>query len=873
MSEVSSPALLPHLLSPGVLLWLCLLFPVILLLAWYFGARKQSLYGQRRYLLTALRCIAMTTVIVALAGPVSHRTNTGHGIVFVLDRSASISDDSFGRGIEFIKNAVAQKPPRAQAGLVVFGATPAVEHALSNTPLITENIQSFVDQGATDLSAAVELAVANLPAAGQRTVVVISDGAQTSGDARAAAGAAHSLGIDVFSVALESDAAQNEIRLQGISAPDWVHSNEPFQLHASIESTTAADASVVVLRDGVAIHQTQVTLKAGNNRITVADQLAARGLREYEVLVNSDADTRFENNRFSTFVEVRGAPRVLHVYGQDGEQQPLTQALQVQNIDIDVIQATQFPAQQRQLDNYDLVILNNVSGFDLTLARMELLEHFVRDSGAGVISIGGTDAYGAGGYYATPIETLLPVDMDIKTDASIPLAAVNILIDKSGSMSTEVQGEQKLAIAKRAALAAIEVLNPLDQIGVLAFDSAFEWTVSPMLAGEQRAIADGLAGMTVGGDTDLYAALAEAHRMAKSQQAKVKHLIVLSDGLTSREADFAALSRRIAADNITISTVAFGANADQTLMRGIATLGNGRYYFASDLQNIPRIFTSETLTLTRDLFVEQTVNPTINDQHELLTGFDTLDLPPLRGYQRTYPKPAAQTLLMANDDPLLVTWRYGLGRSVAFMSDFSGRWSNNWIQWPEFSRFAAQTARWAMRRRNSDNLTATFSVQDQTATITIDALDRDERFVNQLQLSATIRNSTASSESTLSTDLQQTGPGRYRGEFTIVPGDQYFVSVSPSDVDIAPKLFGFVAPYSSEYLGLGLNLPLLEDLGRESGHGVMPLSRASLDTILTQSTNATSAHRIWWPWLLIALIALIAEVALRTLSRKPARHK
>ena len=140
-------------------------------------------------------------------------------------------------------------------------------------------------------------------------------------------------------------------------------------------------------------------------------------------------------------------------------------------------------------------MLNNVSGFDLSLEKMENLEHFVRDSGGGVISIGGNNAYGAGGYYATPIEALLPVEMDIKTDASIPLAAVTILIDKSGSMSTEVQGEQKLAIAKRAALAAIDVLNPLDQIGILAFDSTFEWTVSPTLAGEQRAIADNLANM------------------------------------------------------------------------------------------------------------------------------------------------------------------------------------------------------------------------------------------------------------------------------------------------------------------------------------------------------------------------------------------
>lgn len=886
-------------LSPHLLWWLCVLPPLVWLLTWWPGLRLQGPglhgpglqgprlqgtglqgpHGRRTRLLATLRTVAVVAIIIALAGPLSQRASSGHSVVFVLDKSASITAESFSRGIEFINNAIELKPSHTNTGLVIFGATPAVESALGNSQAVaatgtvetvTQDIQSFIDQGATDISAAIELAVANLPATGDRKLVVISDGAQTTGDARAAAAAARALGIEVYAVALDTPASQNEIRLQNIRAPDWVHTNEPFALHTSIESTAAADATVVVLRDGVAIHQETVTLKPGYNRISVADQLPVRGLREYEVLVNSDNDTRFENNRYSTFVEVRGPPRVLHAFAQQGEQHALTKALRVQGIAVDEIQASRFPAQQRQLDDFDLVILNNVSGFDLTLAKMELLERFVRDSGGGVVSIGGSNAYGAGGYFATPVEALLPVDMDIKTDASIPLAAVNILIDKSGSMSTEVQGEQKLAIAKRAALAAIDVLNPLDQIGVLAFDTNAEWTVQPTLAGERVAIAAELNSMTVGGDTNLYAALSEAHRMAKSQQAKVKHLIVLSDGLTSRDADFASLSRAIAADSISISTVAFGANADQSLMRGIAALGGGRYYFASDLQNIPRIFTSETLTLTRDLFVEATVHPVINDQHEVLSGFDTQSLPALQGYQRTYPKPAAQTLLAANDDPLLVVWRYGLGRSAAFMSDFTGRWAGNWIQWPEFSRFAAQVARWAMRRRSDDNLTATFAVTDQTATITVDAIDRDDRFINELVLTATINDGTPAA---LQTTLRQTGPGRYSGNFAVAAGEQYFITVSPSIEPRTPRLFGFVAPYSAEFLGLGLNLPLLEDIGRESGHGAMTLSRSSLDTILTPSADATSAQRIWWPWFLLALTALITEVALRKINFRHLRNR
>ena len=874
---------MPEFSYPLTLWWLAVVPSV-----WWFGARLRNLPKWRSLTGSALRSVALVAIIIALAGPISKSASTSSNGVFVLDKSASISTEIFNRSIEFVNNAVADKPPRTGIGMVVFGASAAVEHAVSDAPVISDDVQSFVDTGATDIGAAIELGLASLPATGQRRLIIISDGAETTGDARTAAAAARALGVEVFVVALEAQAAGNEIRLDGISAPNWVHAQEPFELHASIQSSGHANATVVVLRDGVAIHQDSVTLTPGHNRFSVADQIPIRGLREYEVLVNSDADTQFENNRFSTFVEVRGPPRVLHTYGQTGEQQALTQALRVQGIAVDEIQAVQFPAQRRLLHDYDLVILNNVSGFDLTLAKMELLEQFVRDSGGGVISIGGDKAYGAGGYYATPIQALLPVEMDIKTDASIPIAAVNILIDKSGSMSTEVQGEQKLAIAKRAALAAIDVLNPLDQIGVLAFDSGFEWTVSPTLAGEQRAIADSLASMGVGGETEMFSALSEAHRMAKSQQAKVKHLIVLSDGLTESGADFATLSRAIAADDITISTVAFGANADETLMRGIAALGGGRYYFASDLQNIPRIFTSETLTITRDLFVEEQVQAAINDQHEMLSGLESASLPALQGYQRTYPKPAAQTLMSVGDDPLLVSWRYGLGRSVAFMSDLTGRWGSDWTQWQLFSRFSAQMARWAMRRRGDGNLTADFSVQDQTGTITVDALDSDDKFINQLALTASISDQ-ASSTTVIA--LRQTGPGRYRGSFPVARGQRYFVTVAQSSAEateepsaesteepsaestqqstpqFAPKLFGLVVPYSSEYLGLGVNMPLLEDLSRESSR-VLPLSRASLETILAPSPSATTAQRIWWPWFLLALLALIADVGVRKISRE-----
>ena len=71
----------------------------------------------------------------------------------------------------------------------------------------------------------------------------------------------------------------------------------------------------------------------------------------------------------------------------------------------------------------------------------------------------------------------------------------------------------------------------------------------------RRPIAEQLRRLEVGGGTDLYPAAQEAHRVMRQEQAKVKHLIVLSDGLTDGEKNFDPLLARIAADGITVSTV------------------------------------------------------------------------------------------------------------------------------------------------------------------------------------------------------------------------------------------------------------------------------------------------------------------------------
>ena len=119
----------------------------------------------------------------------------------------------------------------------------------------------------------------------------------------------------------------------------------------------------------------------------------------------------------------------------------------------------------------------------------------------------------------------------------------------------------------------MKLLNPFDQVGLIAFNADWEWTVPIGEAGKREQIAGRLAALTHSGGTDLYKGLQEGLRALKEVRA-VKNLFALSDGLTPNM-DFEALMRNAVANNITVSTVALGKDADRTLMDAIAHWGPG----------------------------------------------------------------------------------------------------------------------------------------------------------------------------------------------------------------------------------------------------------------------------------------------------------
>ena len=219
-----------------------------------------------------------------------------------------------------------------------------------------------------------------------------------------------------------------------------------------------------------------------------------------------------------------------------------------------------------------------------------------------------------------------------------------------------------------------------------------------MEAGDRGRIAEKLGGMRAGGGTNLLTALQEGYRAMRggARQGAPPHHSLRRPyrGRRSLRGPLPGHRRRRHHHH---HRGLRRHDANIPLMQRIAGWGKGRFYFTDDPLKIPRIFTTETIVVSRGLIVEEQIEPRLSYPGEMLEGFAPNAYPPLSGYILTFAKPSAQVLLAAErGDPLLVTWHYGLGkagglylghvralgRAVGWCGPSSAAWPARWRAGP-----------------------------------------------------------------------------------------------------------------------------------------------------------------------------------------------
>jgi hypothetical protein len=148
-------------------------------------------------------------------------------------------------------------------------------------------------------------------------------------------------------------------------------------------------------------------------------------------------------------------------------------------------------------------------------------------------------------------------------------------------------GPNKTDISREAVARAIANLDAQDTVGVLAFHTQAEW-VLPLQSLPGQAVVDAaLARLHPDGDTAIGSRDARGHRRAQGRRARLRHVVLFSDGFTDERGLEAIAAEALAEAGITVSVVGTGEGTGDVLER-MAEAGGGRFYPGRDLSRSRR---------------------------------------------------------------------------------------------------------------------------------------------------------------------------------------------------------------------------------------------------------------------------------------------
>lgn len=655
-----------------------------------------------------------------------------------------------------------------------------------------------------------------------RRLFLFTDGWETDGNVERLLPSLASAGIRVFPVLPSDQPPIDNIAVARVLVPAHGNSGEAINVRVVLENQShrEIEGTLALSRNGEALKSEAVKLRPGSHLFTYEVILPDSDFIAYRARFTPrrpESDVNSLDNQAMAWVSVQRKAKVLVMNGRPGAGRYLEQVLKRQGFEV----ASFTPDRAPPPAGYAVVVFNNVERDQLSSAYLTSVERHVAE-GNGFLILGNEASFAPGAYRRTPIEALLPVEPRERRREEKNRAIV-LVIDKSGSM----REEDRLLYAQEAARLVARQLKDNDLLGVVGFDSHpfVVFPLSPM--GRIRETVDKqISRLKPGGRTYLLPAMVEAKRQLEAQEAGTKHLIILSDGETGGSGgDYIDLVNVMTRElKITVSTVAIGSDANIPLMTRIAQYGGGFFHHTFDPSTLPQIVLKQMQDKPKDEPEPQRdFFPAREKGSELLAGA-AQKYPAVRGYMDTDLKQGAKLdLSIPRDDrkaPLLASWRYAKGKSVALTMDLEGRSSKSWIQWSGLQPFWDKVFDWlrpAAQPIPAHETRVSFSGNHPV----LDLYVYDERSANS-QFRFSVQGKNGRTEGVFKklapghyqTTLPNRGPGDYRVDLT----------EEGSGRGLAYPTIGYTVPYqdNTERPRLEFNNRLLDQLAQVTGGTINP---------------------------------------------------
>lgn len=849
-------------------------------------------------------------------------------------------------------------------GLVLFGRRPrlALPPAAVATMPVDERMAGPIDGNYTDIGAAIKLALASFPEGTARRIVLVSDGNENLGNAEEQAALAKQNGVQIDVVALAPGYRnENEVLVQGIEAPPSATQGARLPIRVLVRNANPnklVDGRLEVVKVGVGGEDTAVEIEDGPQVLDKAKPpplvRLPPGLNVFRFRDRADpkADQSFSyratftptrsanvdgsnvvaglpgdrsaNNRATAAVVSRGQRRVLFLDDSLAGRSPhqfLIDALRRAKIRVDRLAAEKLPADKGELavflSNFDEIVIANVPAERFSSDQMDAIRTSVYDQGCGLVMVGGPDSYGPGGYQGTAIEAALPVDCEVKAMKAAGKGGL-VLIMHASEMADGNKWQKEIAKL------AVQRLGPIDMVGVADYGglTTVNWQIPFQDVGEDKSrLFAKIDRMAPGDMPDFDPFLtASADTLADPKYGlTVKHCILISDGDPQYAAAGQAAVAKMAANGVTCTTVGVATHggAEKSRMKQIAEGtkdGAGRpgnFYDVSNPKMLPAIYIKESRRISQSFIYDKAFQPQLRLRGGPSDGLPG-ELPRLHGFVRTTVKANPLVEMQIEGPqvfdqkfPVLASWRYGLGKAVAFTADARTQpgspllyWDRDWASSDVYQKFWEQVVNWAMREQERGRLTLVSEYRDGKIRVTADIRDDKDKPVGGLTLDgrATPPREPGPGEKPPVVEFKPKGGGLYEAEFPAEEAGAYFVTVQATRPKLGPdgkivrdangkpvmEVFdaaraGVTVPYSPEFADLESNTPLLRRLAEATGgefhtEDELDLRKlASSGDLFRPAPENVKAVLPFWFWLVFAAgIALLFDVGVRRISLEPA---
>lgn len=681
--------------DPWLLLLLIPLF-VLAIVPFCLAVRKDNVNGHNiaSLVLHLVVCLSLT---FAISGMKYERVVTETNVYVLADVSYS-AEHSLDDVQAKVEQVAAKLPENSKMGVICFGR---------NTQQLTDmgggvpDIRSAtrVDRSATDIGAAIRYAGNLFDDDVIKRIIVITDGVETvaANNIVKIVSALQNDGVYVDAVYLDDNLDQDvrEIQIDTVEATPYTYLNKDEEARVMVRACTGGyeriDGYVSLYKDGVLHLLVTASFYGGLNVVTLPLDTDADGAFRYEVRVETadgGADYNPNNNGYLFTQRITDKREVLFIGGSEKDAAAGRRIYGTDGVTY-VTNVARLPLSVEDMCGYDEIALCNfdvrtVPSWNMFLSSLGTL---VNDYGKTLSTYGDTFLQDNDGS-SEPLNMLaklLPFNIGNPDQESRLFALV---LD----ISTSMNFESRLNVAKGAAVQFLQSLNPTDTVMVVGYSGVVRPLLDPTYLTTVGVIVDAIEKCEVENETNLSAALNHTYDLMPKRYYD-RRVVIISDGLNPTSDSTAAVeaATRMSRDGIAVSALTVYAKGDGKAL--FDRIVNNRYAVGGVfLQNIEHesqvdVVISDLRADAREIVIEgDAYSVTVERPYDsAAVGVDRVEA--VGGFWYNSAKNTATTVLTAKyfrdritsfDVPLYLYYNYGRGKVASFMSDPASHWTENW---------------------------------------------------------------------------------------------------------------------------------------------------------------------------------------------------